>query len=94
MLRERYGQPNTATPFWQAVSLTENIEYLDAPLQLNHAVNDSVVNVGYSHDLAEVLAQAGKAYEFHQYEGGGHNINSPYFSQAMQNTIEFFRENL
>ncbi len=94
LLRERYGPPDTANPFWRAVSLTENIEYLEAPLQIHHAVDDSVVNIGYSRDLAETLEEAEKTYELYEYAGGGHNINSPYFSEAMQRTIEFFRANL
>ena len=81
-------------PIWQAVSLTENIEYLESPLQIHHAVNDDVVNIGYSDDLAAVLDEANKPYEFYRYDGGGHNINSPYFSDAMQRTIEFFRAHL
>ena len=93
-IRATYGPPNTAEPFWQAVSLTEHIDLLQAPLQLNHALNDDVVNVGYSDDLAAVLNAAGKEYEYYQYEGGGHNINSPYFEQAMQHTIEFFKAHL
>lgn len=94
VLREEYGPPNTEVPFWKAVSLTENIEFLRAPLQIHHAVNDEVVNIGYSRDLADMLEKAGKVHEFHQYDGGGHNISSPYFSEAMQRTIEFFRTHL
>ena len=94
ILRETYGTPDTSEPFWQAVSLTKNIEFLEAPLQIHHALNDSVVNIGYSQDLAAVLQEAGKFYQLYTYEGGGHNIESPYFSDAMQRTIQFFREQL
>ena len=94
ILRETYGAPDTTEPFWQAVSLTKNIEFLAAPLQIHHALNDSVVNIGYSQDLATVLQEAGKKYQLYTYEGGGHNIESPYFSDAMQRTIQFFRDNL
>jgi alpha-beta hydrolase superfamily lysophospholipase len=93
-IRATYGPPNTAEPFWQAVSLTEHIDLLQAPLQLNHALNDDVVNVGYSDDLAAVLSAAGKEYEYYQYDGGGHNIDSPYFNEAMQRTIAFFQAHL
>lgn len=93
-IRERYGPPNTAEPFWAAVSLTEHIDLLESPVQLHHALNDPVVNIGYSRDLAEILLENDKDHEFHSYEGGGHNISSPYFEQAMRRTIEFFRENL
>ncbi|MDX1437266.1 MAG: alpha/beta fold hydrolase [Anaerolineales bacterium] len=89
-----YGRPDTNIPYWRAVSLTENIEYLDRPIQLHHAEDDTVVNIGYSFDLAAVLQANGKPYEFYSYEGGGHNLNSPYFDQAMLRTVEFFRNNL
>ncbi len=91
---ETYGRPDTTVPFWQAVSLTENIEFLERPLQIHHALDDDVVNIGYSVDLAAVLAANGKAYEFYQYAGGGHNITSPYFDTAMLRTITFFLEQL
>lgn len=91
ILREAYGQPNSAEPYWQAVSLTKNIQYLEAPLQLHHAVNDDVVNIGYSRDLSSVLKDNGKFHEFYEYAGGGHNISSPYFEDAMLRTILFFQ---
>jgi pimeloyl-ACP methyl ester carboxylesterase len=91
---DTYGRPNTQVDYWKAVSLTENIQYLNRPLQLHHAEDDPVVNIGYSFDLAVVLQENGKQYEFYSYEGGGHNLVSPYFDQAMLRTVEFFRNNL
>jgi fermentation-respiration switch protein FrsA (DUF1100 family) len=41
-----------------------------------------------------VLQANDKPYEFYVYDGGGHNINSPYFEQAMQRTVEFFKKHL
>ena len=52
------------------------------------------MNIGYSYDLAAALQQNGLPYAFYIYEGGGHNLISPYFEQAMFRTVEFFRENL
>ncbi len=80
--------------YWKAVSLTENIAYLASPLQLHHAEDDRVVNIGYSFDLAAVLQENSKEYEYYIYEGGGHNLISPFFEQAMLRTVEFFRNNL
>ncbi len=91
-LRETYGEPNTEVPYWHAVSLTANIDYLQSPLQIHHAINDPVVNIGYSLDLIRVLSQHDKVYEFYQYEGGGHDIDSPYFDDAMLRTITFFQK--
>ena len=91
---ETYGRPDTQKDFWSAVSLTENIDFLNNPLQLHHAEDDSVVNIGYSFDLAATLQENDKEYEFYIYESGGHNLISPYFEQAMQRSVEFFRKNL
>jgi uncharacterized protein len=91
---ETYGRPNTVEPFWQAVSLTLNIEYLQNPVQIHHAVDDDVVNIGYTRDLAAVLQANDKPYEAYEYTSGGHNISSPSFDLAMQRTIAFFRANL
>jgi fermentation-respiration switch protein FrsA (DUF1100 family) len=89
-----YGRPEEGHPYWQAVSLTANIKYLNSPLQIHHAKNDAVVNIGYSEGLAAVLQENNKEYEFYVYDGGGHNIISPYFGAAMVRTVEFFKENL
>lgn len=94
ILRETYGQPNSADPYWQAVSLTEHLETLNSPLQLHHAVNDATVNIGYSYDLSALLLETGKFHEFYQYDDGGHNISAPAFNDAMQRTIQFFQTHL
>ena len=91
---EAYGWPDSQVDYWKAVSLAENIEFLNSPLQLHHAEDDTVVNIGYSIDLAVVLQENGNPYEFYTYQGGGHNLISPYFEQAMLRTVEFFRNNL
>lgn len=80
--------------FWKAISLTENIKYLSAPIQIHHTTDDPVVDIGYSKDLVEVLKANSKKYEFYKYAGGGHNITSPYFETAMERTVKFFKENL
>lgn len=91
---DTYGRPDTESDYWRAVSLTENIDLLSSPLQLHHAQDDPVVNIAYSEDLAAVLLAKGKESEFFTYEGGGHNLISPYYGQAMRRTVEFFRQHL
>ena len=91
---ETYGRPDTAVDYWKAVSLTENLGYLTQPVQLHQAEDDSVVNIGYSYGLAAALQENELLYEFYAYEGGGHNLISPYFDQAMLRTVEFFRKYL
>lgn len=89
-----YGRPDLQVDYWRAVSLTENIGFLNNPIQIHHAEDDTVVNIGYSINLAAVLQASGKAYEYYNYAGGGHNLISPYFDQAMLRTVAFFRDNL
>ncbi|MFA5770315.1 MAG: alpha/beta fold hydrolase [Patescibacteria group bacterium] len=85
---------NFNNDFWTSISLTKNIKYLLSPLQINHSTSDPVVDIGYSKDLVKVLEDNKKVYEFFEYEGGGHNITSPYFEQAMERTVNFFKKNL
>lgn len=80
--------------FWKSISLTANINYLNAPLQLHHATDDAVVSVRYAQDLAEALEKSDKVYELHTYSTGGHNITSPSFEPAMDRTIAFFSTHL
>ncbi|MEK7495529.1 MAG: alpha/beta fold hydrolase [Patescibacteria group bacterium] len=93
-IRSNQKSINFDNEFWTSISLTKNIKYLSAPIQINHSTSDPVVNIGYSRDLAKVLKNNLKFYEFYEYDGGGHNINSPYFEQAMEKTVDFFKKNL
>lgn len=92
--REVYGWPDLSHPYWQAISLTGHLDRLQSPLQIHHAQDDDVVSIRYSFDLVEALLAQNKVYSFYSYEGGGHNISSPYFDSAMQRTIQFFRQYL
>lgn len=93
-LREDFKSIDFSNDYWKAISLTQNLNYLDSPLQIHHAINDYVVNVGYSRDLEKVLKDNSKNYEYFEYPGGGHNITGTYFNQAMERTVEFFKKNL
>jgi len=63
-------------------------------LDLHHAIDDEVVDIGYSRNLNELLNKASVPHEFYEYQSGGHNISNGSFTQAMQRTVEFFKENL
>ncbi len=93
-IRSDSGEIDFNNEFWTSISLTKNIKYLSAPLQINHSTSDPVVSIGYSRDLVKVLKANSQVYEFFEYEGGGHNINSPYFEQAMERTVNFFNKYL
>ena len=80
--------------FWREFVATNYLNDMKSAIQLNHAVNDEVVNVVYSRDLASLLEKTSIAHELHEYPGGGHNISGVNFGAAMQNTVEFYKKYL
>jgi dipeptidyl aminopeptidase/acylaminoacyl peptidase len=93
-LRENYQEIDFNNTYWSEISLTKNIKYLEMPLQIHHAINDSVVNIGYSRDLAQILKENNKNFEFYEYNYGNHNIEGSSFNIAMDRTVKFFKYNL
>lgn len=93
-IMETYGRPDLSSAYWREVALTEHLHLLTSPLQIHHAEDDPVVSITYSERLAAALQAQEKVYHFFRYEGGEHNLISPYFDQAMLRTVEFFRDNL
>lgn len=63
-------------------------------IQLNHAVDDKVVNIGYSRDLIKLLGETNVPHELNEYSSGGHNISGASFVFAMENTVEFYKKYL
>ena len=90
-LHQDFDPNNT---FWKTVPATNYLSDVKGAIQLNHAVDDPVVNVGYSRDLNTLLDKTQIPHELHEYPTGGHNITDPSFSQAMQNTTDFFKQYL
>ena len=89
-LFEKMGSPSASSPFWRQVAPTNYLTDLNTAIQLNHAVNDDVVNVGYSRDLNGLLDRTHVPHELHEYPNGGHNMTGSSFTEAMQNTVNFF----
>lgn len=93
-LFDKYGEFSSTSEFWKKVPATNYLSDIKGAIQLNHAIDDDVVNIGYSRDLAKILGDNGKTYELNEYPSGGHNINGPSFNSAMQNTVNFFKKYL
>lgn len=95
MLFDAHGEFDNESPFWKMVVPTNYLEGLSGAIQLNHAVNDDVVDIGYSRGLAEILENyPGIEFELNEYQSGGHNISGTAFNEAMQSSVRFFEENL
>jgi uncharacterized protein len=93
-LFEKNGSPSANSPFWQKVAPVYYLNDLKGAIEIHHAVDDDVVNIGYSRDLVAMLDKTAVPHEFDTYESGGHNISGGSFNLAMQRTVDFFKKYL
>ncbi|HVZ66760.1 MAG TPA: alpha/beta fold hydrolase [Patescibacteria group bacterium] len=91
---KRFGSFDSSNEFWKEVAATNFLNDLKGAIELNHAVDDDVVNIGYSRDLNKLLDKTKVPHELHEYPSGGHNISGPSFVPAMENTVSFFNKYL
>ncbi len=89
---DKVGEPNADSIFWQQFAPVNYVKDLKGAIQIHHAKDDDVVNIGYSRDLAALLDQTTVPHELYEYETGGHNISGNSFNQAMQRTVEFYKK--
>lgn len=93
-IRDVYDEPDPKQIFWQQMAPTNYLNDLEGAIQIHHANNDPVVNIGYSKNLIKLLAETDVSHELREYASGGHNISGPAFNEAMQKTVEFFTKYL
>ena len=93
-LFEKHGSPSAQSVFWRQVIPTNYTSDLKGALQIHHAVDDPVVNIGYSRDLMQILDSTSVPHELFEYQSGGHNISGASFVSAMQRTVDFYKERL
>ena len=93
-LMQQYGSPSATSPFWRQVIPTNYLNDFKGAIQIDHAVDDTVVNIGYSRDLMKLLDKTKIPHELNEYQSGGHNIEGISFTQAMEKTVEFFKKYL
>jgi carboxymethylenebutenolidase len=90
-----------AVPFYGGQPDDEDVEKINAPLQIHYAELDQRVNEGWP-GYEDKLKELGKAYEVHFYpeaNHGFHNNTTPRFDEAAadlawKRTIAFFKEKL
>jgi len=93
-LFDTHGQFSPTSEFWRQVVPANYLTDVKGAIQLNHAVDDNVVNVGYSRDFNAILENTSIPHELNEYSSGGHNISGTNFNQAMRDTVEFFNKYL
>ncbi len=91
---EKVGEFSPDNEFWKQVAATNYLNDIKGSLQIHHAVNDDVVSIEYSRNLLDVAEGTQASIELIEHPSGGHNISDPSFSNAMQQTVDFFSENL
>lgn len=94
LLFEKHGTFDSTSNFWSKVVPTNYLEGVTTAIQLNHAIDDTVVSIEYSRNLASILEDSEFEYELKEYSSGGHNISGENFTAAMQNTVDFFKMKL
>lgn len=94
LLTDTYGEFDEKSTFWTQVAPTNYLKDIKGAIQLDHAVDDATVNVGYSRDLAALLEENGVNYALNEYPSGGHDIEGVSFGIAMKNSVEFFNKYL
>ena len=87
---EMYGSPSANLEFWNAIDPTAHVDEITTPVQIHHGTADEEVPVAFAQSLYDKLKKAGKVAELYTYEGGDHNISDPFFTTAMNRSIEFF----
>ncbi len=93
-LFDMYGEFDQNNLFWKQFSAVNYLGDIKGALEIHHAVDDSVVNIGYSRDLNELLEKTSIPHKLYEYPSGEHDIAGSSFNTAMQRTVEFFRERL
>jgi uncharacterized protein len=93
-LFEKMGSPSAKSIFWQQVIPTNYTKDLKGALEIHHATDDDVVNVGYSRDLMKIFDKTSVPHALYEYPSGGHNILGGSFVSAMQRTVDFYKKNL
>jgi dipeptidyl aminopeptidase/acylaminoacyl peptidase len=90
-LFETYGQFSDSSAFWKKVVGLNFLEGVTTKFSIHHAVDDSVVNIGYSRDLQKELMEKNINVEQFEYGTGGHNISGSSFGQAIKRSADFFK---
>lgn len=93
-LFDKVGSPSAENSFWQQVAPTNFLNDLTGAIEIHHAINDDVVDIGYGRDLDALLDKTSVPHELFEYQSGGHNLEGAAFSQAMQRTVEFYKKYL
>ena len=93
-LQKLYGSPGSDNEFWHNMAPTNFLTDLKGAIQVDQAQDDTVVNIGYNRDLMKLFDKTSVPHQMYEYPTGGHNISGASFTQAMENTVDFYKKYL
>ncbi|MBN2546725.1 MAG: prolyl oligopeptidase family serine peptidase, partial [Spirochaetes bacterium] len=85
--KDTFGEEN-----FGKFSPTNYLNYIQAPLIIQHGTKDDSVPFKWSVDLAEKLKENNKYYEFYSYEGDDHNFAKGSFYKVLKKDVDFFKK--
>lgn len=74
-------------------SLTNYLDRIKAPMQINQGTADEAVPVRWTDELVKTLKEKEVDVDYFKYPGSGHNLN-PAWNTVVAKNLEFFKENL
>lgn len=74
-------------------SLTNYLDRIKAPIQLNQGTNDDAVPFYWSDTLAKILKKDGVDIKYLKYPGSDHNL-SPAWQNVVENNLKFYTDHL
>jgi dipeptidyl aminopeptidase/acylaminoacyl peptidase len=91
-MENRYGEFSLDNEFWKMISPIAHLHEISGPVQLHHARYDPSVPVELSIAFAQHMENAEQSVELFIYNSSDHNIGNPHFEEAMQRTVDFYKE--
>jgi dipeptidyl aminopeptidase/acylaminoacyl peptidase len=75
-------------------SLTNYLERITAPVQIDQGLIDTEVPYWWSDDLVAKLGDSGRTVEYFKYPGENHNFDQGSWSIAISRSVQFFNDKL
>ncbi len=85
-----YGTPNDRPDDYARLSALTYLADIAAPISIHHGTLDNQVPPAWSSDLARQFTDAGKPFEYFEYDGVGHSFSGSTWTAFMQRVTEFF----
>lgn len=88
-LAEIYGVGENARALYKKMSPIEYFDFVNAPVQIHHGLEDKDVSISFSEKMFSVLRAHGKKIEFFQYPGEPHEFIEQW-PTAAERALQFF----